>query len=263
MQQNSASVTTGATAPHASAGAAPPPRASSPLREAAKSAWYTVAPWLFGNPLATAVRDRSIAAYLAGADLPRVNVGAGKYPMPGWLNFDLVPRQRGVFHADATRSMPLAAGSIALLRSEHMIEHLPYGAGLAFLRESFRVLRPGGRIRLITPDMEKILALREEQADPVATSYVEWVTRQKYPEAAGPDPAFAINAMFRFYGHQFIYTRKLLQQAVERAGFRDAAFLEVGESPEPKLAGLESHGTFIGEPFNRLESMVIEAVKPG
>lgn len=255
------------TAPSAaSLGFAPQEATQSPLpgglRRALKSGWYATAPLLFGNPLALAWRRARIDAYMRASELPRVNVGAGKYPMPGWLNLDLVPRHRGVFHADATRALPLPDASVAYLFCEHMIEHLPFAGAQGFLAESFRVLRPGGRIRLATPDLERILALREAASDPVAEAYVAWVTAKHYGSEK-PDPVFAVNAMFRFYGHQFIYSRAILQAAVERAGFTEARFQDVGSSEDATLRGLESHGRFIGEPFNRLESMVIEAVKPG
>jgi hypothetical protein len=51
--------------------------------------------------------------------------------------------------------------------------------------------------------------------------------------------------------------------AWRRARIDAARFQDVGSSEDATLRGLESHGRFIGEPFNRLESMVIEAVKPG
>lgn len=248
--------------PPAVGGLPQPHREPTGLRRRLKSAWYGAAPLLFGNPVALALRDRAAAQYLRSADPPRVNVGCGKYPMPGWLNFDLVPRHTGVLHADATRRMPLPDGSVALVRAEHMIEHLPHGAALAFLREVRRVLRPGGRLRLVTPDLARILALMQGTAPGVETDYVAWVTAGRYPQAPAPAPEYAVNAMFRFYGHQFIWSRALLARTMEEAGFTAARFHEVNESDEPLLAGQETHGRFIGEPFNRLESMVLEATRP-
>jgi SAM-dependent methyltransferase len=217
---------------------------------------------LFGNKLALAWRRTRIDAYMRASELPRVNVGAGKYPMPGWLNLDLVPRHRFVHHADATGAMPLPDASVACVFREHMIEHLPFAGAKGFLAEAFRVPRPGGRIRLVTPDMERILALPQGGEDPVATAYLAWATG-KHHGSEKPDPVFAVNAMFRFHGHQLIYTRAILGGLVERAGFTGAHFPEVGSSEDATLRGLESHGRFIGEPFNRLASMVVEAVKPG
>ena len=70
-----------------------------------------------------------------------------------------------------------------------------------------------------------------------------------------------INNFFRSWGHQFIYDFKVLCRTLEEAGFKEVSRCEVGESRDPHLQNLESHGRRIGEDFNRLETMAVEALK--
>ena len=59
------------------------------------------------------------------------------------------------FVSDTSR-LPFANESVQLVYSEHMLEHmLPHSGGINFLREAWRVLAPGGALRLVTPDLDK------------------------------------------------------------------------------------------------------------
>ena len=42
-----------------------------------------------------------------------------------------------------------------MVYSEHMFEHVLPMDGAAFLKESYRILKPGGVLRVVTPDLEK------------------------------------------------------------------------------------------------------------
>jgi hypothetical protein len=122
-----------------------------------------------------------------------------------------------------------------------------------------RVLKPGGRLRLATPDLTRFMALLAGPRDAVADAYVAWVSRNQ----ERPHPAFAVNAIFYGYGHRFLYDPDLFADQVARGGFADIGFHRPGESEDPHLRGLESHGRLMGnEDFNNLETMVLEARRP-
>ena len=63
----------------------------------------------------------------------------------------------GIIHADVSRRLPYADGSVAFVYSSHLIEHLSRPQGLDFVRECRRVLRLGGIMRVATPDLEAIV----------------------------------------------------------------------------------------------------------
>jgi predicted SAM-dependent methyltransferase len=83
-----------------------------------------------------------------------VNIGCGRIVHPAWLNFDLVPDVPGVLPLNANRGIPLATASVDACYSSHFLEHLSYADAQSFLREQYRVLRPGGVIRVVVPNLE-------------------------------------------------------------------------------------------------------------
>jgi ubiquinone/menaquinone biosynthesis C-methylase UbiE len=59
---------------------------------------------------------------------------------------------RDAIIVDVTRRSPFVDNTFDFIYSEHMIEHIPYVGGRAMLEESYRVLKPGGTLRIATPD---------------------------------------------------------------------------------------------------------------
>src|SRR5205814_992975 len=78
---------------------------------------------------------------------------------------------------------PLPDASFDFVFSEHMLEHLSYEEGLACLRECRRVLRPGGRIRIATPSLERLARLYDAEQTDVQRRYVRWAADSFVPEA--------------------------------------------------------------------------------
>jgi SAM-dependent methyltransferase len=209
-----------------------------------------------------ATRPLRISAYYARHPMIKLNIGCGQTVREGWLNIDIDPRLSGAVYMDATRPLPLRDGSVDLIYSEHMIEHVPLGPALAMLRELHRVLRPEGMVRIATPDMDNIVRLKSDPLNDHQLAYVQW-SNQEFGagmERASPEnPCYAINRMFHAWGHQFIYDRTTLASVLAEAGFHDVKFCEIGESARSELCNLEMHGSVVGDDFNRIETMVAEA----
>lgn len=55
---------------------------------------------------------------------------------------------------DVTQGLPFQNNEVDGVYSEHFIEHLSQTDGIGFLRECRRILKPGGTIRIATPDLE-------------------------------------------------------------------------------------------------------------
>jgi len=205
-----------------------------------------------------------IRRYLNRCDVPRLQLGAGINVLNGWLNTDMFPhpRYREVVFLDARRRFPLPDCTFQYVFSEHLIEHMEYQDGVRMLGECFRVLRPGGRIRIATPDLRALLDLYRADKTDLQQRYIAWAVDTYLPEIGIYQDVFVINNFFRNWGHRFIYDEKALTDALLRVGFREVRRCEVGDSPDIHLKGLESHGRFIGADFNRLETLVLEAVRP-
>jgi hypothetical protein len=77
-------------------------------------------------------------------------------------------------------------------------------------------------------------------------------------EYDGEQVGVAINNIFMFDSHYFIYDSGTLGQWLNRAGFVDVAEGTPGHSSHPALNGIDAHG----EDFIAFETLVMEARKP-
>ena len=206
---------------------------------------------------------RAIDAYIGSHPVRKLHLGAGSAGAAGWLCTDLSPQSDAVVPLDAAKPFPIADGTFDYVFSEHMIEHMPWQAGSRMLDECFRVLKPGGTIRIATPDCAVLLALYKEPRDEASQRYIRWITDKALPGVDVYSPVFVINNAFRNWGHQFLYDEPVLTLALTRAGFVNVRRCRYGESHDPNLSNIESHGRNVGnEAMAAFETMVFEADRP-
>lgn len=212
---------------------------------------------------AVRVDETLVQSYLAGHPVRRLHIGCGPHLLDGWLNADYEPKARSVLCLDATQRFPLPSDSFDTVFSEHMIEHVPHAGGAAMLSEVFRVLRPGGRVRITTPDFAFLVRLYAASAEPssLQRAYIDWACATFVPNAPQADALFVVNNYVRDWGHQFIYDERCLRAALIRAGFVDVESRRLNESSDPALQGLENLDR-MPEGFLALESLTLEARKP-
>ncbi len=205
-----------------------------------------------------------ITKYLRSHRVCKLQIGAGGNNLPGWLNTDIEPSSGQAF-MDAAKPFPLPDRSIDYIFGEHVIEHLSYSDGLAMLSECYRVLRPGGKIRLSTPDLRQFTKLLDAAPDDeVAKTYINakfWFHKWKpQPTAAA---VYIINEQLRSWGHQFVYDEPTLRASLSRAGFGSITRRTPGIDDDPELAGIEGrHRHPRVRAMNDYESMVIQACRP-
>jgi predicted SAM-dependent methyltransferase len=206
------------------------------------------------NALRAARRGRQVEHYLRTHDVRKLQLGAGEHPRNGWLNTDLHGYGRDdLVLLDVRKRFPLPDDSFDFVFSEHVLEHLTYAEGQRCLHECMRVLKPGGRIRIATPSLERLAALYAEQPNDVQRRYVRWAVGTLEPETDAALPGVVVNNFFRSWGHRFIYDPQTLRHALTEAGFVDVEERPVGE--------LERH--LPEEPeLNAYETFVLEALKP-
>lgn len=204
---------------------------------------------------------RRFDRYLAQDGVRKLQIGAGPTQSPDWLTTDIgvTPSGQAVY-LDAARPFPLPDASFDYVFSEHMIEHIPYAAACSMLRECLRILKPGGRIRIATPDLDRLLSLKGPEPSALQMEYLRWITRVMLPSGTPVSPTFVINNQFYNYGHQFLFDEACLRGALSEAGFVDIRRMPVGESDDPHLVRVEQHGANIdNEAINAYETMVLEA----
>jgi predicted SAM-dependent methyltransferase len=111
-----------------------------------------------------------------------VNIGCGATWHPAWTNLDVRPLSPQVRLWDASHGLPFESEQVDACYASHVLEHLTRDQARALLLEAFRVLRPGGIVRLAVPDLEAIVreyldvVARANMGEPAAIQQYEWIT---------------------------------------------------------------------------------------
>lgn len=183
-----------------------------------------------------------------------VNVGCGATPTPGFVNLDnsltvrlaarplvgravsrlLKPHQRyfvdkvigaGIRWADATR-LPLADASMDVVYTAHMLEHLGPARARAFLAEARRVLVPGGVVRIVLPDLEKLVQQYRETGDADLFVSRTLLATERPDALLGRLRVLAVG----FRDHRWMYDARSLSKLLVEAGFVEPRTLPPGET---------------------------------
>jgi predicted SAM-dependent methyltransferase len=90
--------------------------------------------------------------------LNKINLGCGNIYLTedGWTNYDYSPSHSSVQRANLFGPLPIQDESAELVYSSHFLEHIPYDLVQGFLSECYRILAPGGILRLVLPDLEEL-----------------------------------------------------------------------------------------------------------
>jgi predicted SAM-dependent methyltransferase len=202
------------------------------------------------------VRAARTRRYLATTPEPGLQVGAGPTRLPGWLNSDLIS---GDIQLDVGRRLPLPDASFSYAFGEHLIEHMAPATGELMMSELRRVLRPGGVLRLTTPDLKKVIAIYEDRNPEISrddySQYLGGLTGKQYDQ-----PCEVLNDYLRLWGHRYVYDEEDLTARLLAAGFAEVVRVQPGESVHERLRGVERHGG--AEWINRAEAMCLEATRP-
>lgn len=85
-----------------------------------------------------------------------LNLGCGITYDERWTNVDFVSTGPGVIAHNLLSGIPFADASFRVVYHSHVLEHFPKAKAKEFLSECYRVLEPGGIIRVVIPDLEQI-----------------------------------------------------------------------------------------------------------
>ena len=88
-----------------------------------------------------------------------LNVGCGRRFHHDWTNIDLESYDPAVAPCDITKGLPFEDNRFDGVYHSHVLEHLDPQDGEKLLDECYRVLRPGGVLRIVVPNLEQIATL--------------------------------------------------------------------------------------------------------
>lgn len=155
-----------------------------------------------------------------------LHFGCGPRVLPGWINIDGWRLHTDIdYLCDLRRPLPLADNSCELIFTEHVFEHIDREYRAPVLRELYRVLRPGGIIRIVVPDCAKFV-----------DAYVRG-DRAWFENAFGKCDSLAegLNSVFVEHFHRFIDDFESLSLALRAVGFVDIHRSDHNRSREARL----------------------------
>jgi predicted SAM-dependent methyltransferase len=227
--------------------------------ERASQAWIWTEPRLTNAiRLLTRKNQRLVRHYLSANAVRGLHIGCGANHLPGWLNTELCPRGDEIF-LDATQPFELPDASFDYVYSEHMIEHIPHAAAAAMVKECHRILKPGGLIRLVTPDLSFLKTLLETPTPPHLEPYLEY-SRTAYQLENAATGVDVFNHFMRAWGHQFIYDVDALSAVLGGAGFINITTRELTQSPHERFRRLAKTDR-MPDGMLAMESLAVEAEK--
>lgn len=240
------------------------------IKRIIRKLYYKPPAYFFNHLKKSRLKRRSrpiISTYLKNNEIKKLQIGCGNNTLDSWLNADLEYKKNEVAYMDAGRSFPLPDASFDYIYSEHIFEHLTLTQGIVMLGECYRVLKPGGRLRLATPDFDFLVRMIQDPDKKIHKEYVKWSTEQFVYEVSNNFSedeyltSFVVNNFFRDWGHKVLYNYEGLEAVLKKAGFENIVRQEVGKSEIGVFHQLEKHGDIIPEEFNVLETVVVEASK--
>jgi SAM-dependent methyltransferase len=202
----------------------------------------------------------------------KLHIGCGPEVIEGWMNIDKspsvflsrAPRIRsllfrlrlltseqaqgfppGAYHADVTKRIPVDDSSVSLIYTSHMIEHLSRWACVNFVRECRRVLRPGGILRIATPDLEQLVREYLEQTSPIlgqnptaADAFCQ--AYGAYSDPVGGPIKVLVRKLVGGDSHQWLYDGESLAYLLREGGFQEIDRFGFQEGRFPGLAQVET-----------------------
>jgi len=86
-----------------------------------------------------------------------LNVGCGKKFHKDWVNIDMTSYSKHVIVANLLKGIPFPDNTFDVVYHSQVLEHFPREKAQDFIKECFRILKPGGIIRIVVPDLENIV----------------------------------------------------------------------------------------------------------
>lgn len=151
-----------------------------------------------------------------------LHLGCGPKYLPGFVNIDGNLFNRLDLWLDVRNGLPFPSNSVDSIYSTHMFEHFYSDELNLLLRECLRVLKPGGGIRLIVPNLESaITAYRRNESD--------WFD-DSFPRHFDSLGGRFSNFVFCDGQHRTAFDFSYLDEVLRAAGFREVERSAEGKS---------------------------------
>lgn len=210
-----------------------------------------------------------------------LNVGCGYSAPEGWTNIDASPTARiervplvggilgklsgngqrfpdEVGYGDLTVAGLFAPASVEAVYASHVLEHLALEDMRIALANIHTMLRPGGRLRLIVPDLEERARRYLAQSGNAAAAHAFMNscylgTRQRPRGLVG-----RLRSLFGNAAHLWMWDAASMRHELERAGFVDIRKAGFGDSGDPMFERVERAERFVDD---GIEEVALDAFR--
>ena len=224
----------------------------------------------FSSTLLGSIKRNNKIILPTNLNLVSINLGCGLAVAKGWINVDgslnaliaVLPKFLHQFayrltganryysidqychllgdhhfvHHDLAYGIPFKDGVVDFIYSSHFLEHLFYKDAQHLLKESYRVLKAGGIIRISVPDLEYAVDLYHSG---------------KKHEMLG-NYFFVEDDASNYARHKYMYDFDLLSESLSHAGFQNIRRCNYQEGLTPDLEKLDNRPE---------ESLFVEATR--
>ncbi len=181
----------------------------------------------------------------------KLNIGCGNNILKDWINIDS-GEQFGQDSLDVvydlSKGIPFEDNSVDYIYNEHFIEHLNKKEGIKFFKDSYRVLKSSGVMRIACPDLQ--ISIQTYIND--SYDSMDWINLI-CPSFKGKSRCELFNIEMREWGHKYIYDKEELTANLAIAGFAKNKITSetIYQSHHKELQNLET----------RTGSIIMECIK--
>ena len=127
-----------------------------------------------------------------------VNIGCGKIFHSDWINIDLI-KSSNIINHNIKNALPFANDEIEIIYHSHVLEHLSKSDAENFIKECYRILKPGGKV-LVVDWSESFAGLGPKEAD---------VLKMKVAEQIFTEEGFSVEKGIEAGEHHYGFVCKL------------------------------------------------------
>ena len=212
-----------------------------------------------------------------------IQYGCGYSAPAGWLNFDSSPTIKlekvpllgrfvrknatrfpeNVVVGDIVAGLPVPDNSADGVYASHVLEHLARDEFNIALRNTFRILKPGGLFRLIVPDLEERARRYLQLLDGSSSSANDWFMRATYL-GLEERPSTLVQKVSRAFGgslHHWMWDYASMHSQLEQSGFANIRRCSFGDSDDSMFKLVEESKRFY-DPVHQIRELAVEAQKP-
>lgn len=190
-----------------------------------------------------------------------VQYGCGFSAPSEWRNFDASPTLRferiplvgkwytrnsgrfpsNVEYGDIVKGLPLPSHSCRGVYCSHVLEHLALADFREALRNTGRLLEPGGTFRLVLPDLE--FFAKRYVAAPSDRAAIEFMEDSYLGHHVRPKglKGLLVSALGNSH-HLWMWDYSSMNRELAEAGFTDIRRAEFGDSSDPMFTHVEEEG---------------------